>query len=169
MKAREIRPFVYEMSGLLDLNTSRGYGQTDNGIDPADLKDNDPDKVRECCVHIWAAFFQPFEAYTTPGSRAICTLALYASGHEKAVLDKAEFRRSEKKLRRYASEMSAHNPHNESIAAYVLKHAKRRALRQDLIGTRSHKEQPVAPVGTTVTAVPPGEAPAVTSTESTAS
>jgi len=152
MKAREIRPFAFEVSGLFDLNLSRGYGHSDTGIDPADLKDNNPDKVRQCCVSIWAAFFQPFEDYTTPGSRAICTLALFASGHPKGVLTKADFRRNEKKLRRYAAEMSAHNPTNESLAAYVLKHSKRRALREELIGARSHQSASVQETVTPVSA-----------------
>jgi hypothetical protein len=41
--------------------------------------------------------------------------------------------------------MSAHNPGNELLAAYVLKHGKRRALREGLIGVRSREENADAP------------------------
>jgi hypothetical protein len=147
MKARETDRFVLEVSGLnLNLAPSYRLGETD--VSDADLKDNDPDKVRQVCLRIWAAFFSPIEALTSQGGRALCTLALYATGHEKMLLSKAEFRRNEKKLRRFASEMSHHNPHTEALAAYVLKHAKRRALREAVIGARSRNEQPAPVIST---------------------
>lgn len=72
---------------------------------------------------------------TNKASRAMVSLALYASGCA-VTLDRQQFRRLERRVRRYASEMSSHHFegwNNLSFAKWVIKHAGNRAKAEKVI------------------------------------
>lgn len=131
MKATKIENGKFSVSGVLDLTTSRGFGDMSAGL-PEDFLAGNPAEV---AATIALRYYHPVEALTTPESRAMVALAWYATGAERVVLSKQEFRRLERAVKRYASIASGHNAGNEQLARFVVRQAVARAKDEGLFET----------------------------------
>lgn len=119
----------------VDFSQSRGFGSMGVGL-PTNFLTFDR---RDVCGTIAALYNNPEDEdgkrRTTTLSRAMVQLALFAGGFN-VTLDTQQFRKLERRVRRYASIMEApqyDGSNNLGFARYVLKHAADRAKTEKTI------------------------------------
>jgi len=121
----------------VEFTQGRGFGRIGEGLCKGFLTGNPEivsgDKMH-CAATIAALYNNPVVEHTNKYSRAIVTLALYASG-VPVTFGKSEFRKLERTVREYQSIMRApmyDGANNAEFAGYVLKKAVKRASSEGL-------------------------------------
>jgi hypothetical protein len=114
---------------IVDFETGRGFGDVSTGL-PEDFLEGDKQTV---LVTIATIFTHPNPMSLTMEAQAVAYLALFAAGAQVA-LTKQQFRQLERRVETYESWMRGiSRQRNEAFAAYVRKHAVRRAKAAGII------------------------------------